>query len=338
MTIASEITRLQNDKAAICAAIENKWVTVGNVSLDSYAACIDDIKAWWGAHLADIRMIGGGWGWWWGAWQYWWWGGWWGGAVCYCKHWFWDWMCIEQIGSWWAWGGICISGCNWWCTTLSNCPNWCYPSYLVAYWGGGWGTLEKDGCCGWWWGWGAGSQSNKCGGVSLWKQGGKWWNTGTWYWAAWWAWWWADCGCGGEGCNSNGNTWGAWGNGVCLCSFGVNKWFAGWWWGGACSWGSYWAWGAWWWGKWWWQGSAPTAWSCCGAWWWGGGRCVREWCAWAAWIVFIRYAVDWSYWFTCATWWQSCYQVCAPIYDGSATCACYCIHEFTSPWYFCVVS
>ena len=51
MTIASEITRLQNDKAAICTAIENKWVTVGNVTLDDYASCIDAtcllLYCWW---------------------------------------------------------------------------------------------------------------------------------------------------------------------------------------------------------------------------------------------------------------------------------------------------
>lgn len=44
MTIASEITRLQNDKAAICAAIEDKGVTVGNASLDDYAACVAAIS------------------------------------------------------------------------------------------------------------------------------------------------------------------------------------------------------------------------------------------------------------------------------------------------------
>ena len=44
MTIASEITRLQNDKAAICTAIENKGVTVGAVTLDDYACCIDAIE------------------------------------------------------------------------------------------------------------------------------------------------------------------------------------------------------------------------------------------------------------------------------------------------------
>lgn len=44
MTIASEITRLQNDKAAICTAIENKGVTVGAVTLDDYASCIDAIQ------------------------------------------------------------------------------------------------------------------------------------------------------------------------------------------------------------------------------------------------------------------------------------------------------
>lgn len=55
MTIASEITRLQNDKAAICTAIENKGVTVGNVTFDDYAACIDAIQS--GSMVGYVDML-----------------------------------------------------------------------------------------------------------------------------------------------------------------------------------------------------------------------------------------------------------------------------------------
>lgn len=55
MTIASEITRLQNDKAAICTAIENKGVTVGNITLDDYACCIDAIQS--GSMVGFVDML-----------------------------------------------------------------------------------------------------------------------------------------------------------------------------------------------------------------------------------------------------------------------------------------
>lgn len=45
MSVASEIARLQNAKASIKTAIENKGVTVGDIKLDAYSAKIDEISA-----------------------------------------------------------------------------------------------------------------------------------------------------------------------------------------------------------------------------------------------------------------------------------------------------
>ena len=44
MSISSEITRLQNAKASIKTSIENKGVTVGDGTLDTYASKIDAIE------------------------------------------------------------------------------------------------------------------------------------------------------------------------------------------------------------------------------------------------------------------------------------------------------
>ena len=44
MSISSEITRLQNAKASIKTSIENKGVTVGDGTLDTYASKIDEIE------------------------------------------------------------------------------------------------------------------------------------------------------------------------------------------------------------------------------------------------------------------------------------------------------
>lgn len=44
MSVASEIARLQNAKANIKTAIENKGVTVGDIKLDAYSAKIDEIS------------------------------------------------------------------------------------------------------------------------------------------------------------------------------------------------------------------------------------------------------------------------------------------------------
>ncbi len=45
MSIATEIERLQNAKASIKASIENKGVTVGDGTLDTYASKIDEISS-----------------------------------------------------------------------------------------------------------------------------------------------------------------------------------------------------------------------------------------------------------------------------------------------------
>ena len=44
MSIASEITRIQNAKASIKTSIENKGVTVGDGTLDTYANKINAIE------------------------------------------------------------------------------------------------------------------------------------------------------------------------------------------------------------------------------------------------------------------------------------------------------
>lgn len=44
MSVASEITRLQNAKASIKTSIENKGVTVGDGTIDTYASKIDEIS------------------------------------------------------------------------------------------------------------------------------------------------------------------------------------------------------------------------------------------------------------------------------------------------------
>ena len=44
MSIASEITRLQNAKSDIKASIENKGVTVGDGTIDTYASKINEIS------------------------------------------------------------------------------------------------------------------------------------------------------------------------------------------------------------------------------------------------------------------------------------------------------
>ena len=44
MSVASEITRIQNAKASIKTSIENKGVTVGDGTLDTYASKIDEIE------------------------------------------------------------------------------------------------------------------------------------------------------------------------------------------------------------------------------------------------------------------------------------------------------
>lgn len=242
MTIASEITRLQNDKAAICTAIENKWVTVWNVTLDDYASCIDAIEqggGWWISVEALIVGWGGAgcscwWGWWagwvihnksmsiwkatgvvvWAAWcnsSLWnevaYWGGKWN---------FWVWC---NWWSWWWWGH-CY--CKWWCWTIFQWTSW---------WG--WGFYS-------WWGWGW-IASSWC----PWDWSCYWWNWWIWYvsdiswteecYAWWWGWWWWKAGW-------SWSYWGwDWGGCKAWCP-ATTCW--SWWWGGrpSCAW---WAWACW---------------------------------------------------------------------------------------------
>ena len=207
MTIASEITRLQNDKAAMCAAIEAKWVTVGGANFDDYAACIAAIpQGMIGVKKFDYIVVwgGGGWGNWWGWW----------GAVCVweiftgC-----DTFCAT-IGNWWGnnagWGASSlwtIQANGWWAggTPWGTSGSWCWGGGNMswAYWGG-WGAS---------WNW--------CGPTSW--HWGAWWTWICWYWwGGWWgaSWtWWA----GTDGW-WNGASW-TWQNGFPA----VNCW---WGWGG----------------------------------------------------------------------------------------------------------
>jgi hypothetical protein len=259
MTIASEITRLQNDKAAICTAIENKWVTVWAVTLDDYASCIDAIEQGWGGEwteyiVAEYLIV---WGWWGGGatWnvsschRWWWWGGAWG---LICGKWtIWSWWVII----WVKWCGGCKltapyslhwqSGCATIFTWNFDCNN-----IKIAHgWGGGWSNLTQDSwylwtywCpwgSGWWWawlqlGWG------QWGAVCVWE----------------WNWWGGVC---ASSVSCNCRWWGAWwwgairpwcSTGMCLCgskwwewlvsniswSNQCYAWWGGWWWAGSCNW------------------------------------------------------------------------------------------------------
>lgn len=57
MSIVSEITRLQNAKSAIKTAIENKGVTVGNGTLDTYADKINDIQTGGGSSVVVRKDV-----------------------------------------------------------------------------------------------------------------------------------------------------------------------------------------------------------------------------------------------------------------------------------------
>ena len=335
MTIASEITRLQNDKACICAAIENKGVTVWSVSLDCYASCIDAIptSSWWS--YIDILVV------WWGA--AWWstgatlssaWGGWGWGAVIETK------FMVEVWCSYcakvWAWGvPICYASncCTW--------NQWCSSSFwnIVAIW---WGAGGQDFCgsanyawwlpnrwCNWAWGGGATYRNTCCMSIS-------------WYWLAWWK--------GGTGASCR-SWWGGWAGGDGSAWWGLSNanwwiWISsdiswetqryGWWggWGSKCASATYighgmcWGWDGWCCCNWCqpWCNATYYGWGGWGAW---QGNCAGyyTWWRWCQWIVIVRYANDGSYWINSATGWNTCYE-----------CNWYCIHCFTSDWTFTIVS
>lgn len=295
MTIASEITRLQNDKAAICTAIENKWVTVWAVTLDDYASCIDAIEQGWGGSQAELLLVWWGWSWGW----YYWWGGWaWGViysqkvAVSWINH-----FCIWQ---WWTHYACKADGTNW----GSSYFNWLEA---IGWWG--WWTIAavyqySKWCNGWSWGWAAmRGSANYCWDCYVWWWGCPAQGTHGWdscinvctssYCSTWW-WWWA---------------WGTWGSPFTTCPAYWHWWkwinvnicwtsaqYA-WWWGGVGWYGCYWGWNGW--------TTAPT--SATTPWSWGGGwvwtniaSCAWNW---KAWIWIIRYHKDGSDWITCAIGW-----------------------------------
>ena len=277
MTIASEITRLQNDKAAMCTAIENKWVTVGNVTFDDYAACIDAIPSWWWFFGFNYLVV---WGWaswealscnngWWGWWQVfcgrdfftsdyitidvWCWGKWW--ISNYPSYWWWD-----TVMCYWD---ICV--CSHW---------WCWASWQTWWSSGSW--------CGWWWwslscawGWGWWAVGN--GWTYSWTKGWSWWLGITYcgmdFW--WWGWWgslsWGSCAgdwCCGWGAGNSDATWCWW----------------GWGWSNSLVWGYGWNW-------WWWVVliSYPTDWS-------WGVSCWCWWCVSQCWDYTIHcFTTDWEF-------------------------------------------
>ena len=289
MTIASEISRLQWAKADIKTAIENKWVTVWNITLDGYASCIDSIST--GEVVYKVNVLAVWWGGWWANWSdywmWWWGGGWW--VMCYNDISLQPQSCVII----WLWGGQTTS---WWSTCICD---GCWVKLVAIWWI--------------WWHLGSSNRWN----ISSWA----WWSS--WNWKRWWdtsfngssyswSWWWGWASA--NWCNGwcwTGGAWGAW-----------LYWF--WWW-----WGWWWYRSAWGWGAWWgWSWGCRKPWcnaTACWWWWWGGG-CYCWWWCWCGWVMDICYKIDWSWWFTSATWWNCCF-----------TCDWYCVHRFTSNGTFTIV-
>ena len=123
----------------------------------------------------------------------------------------------------------------------------------------------------------------------------------------WWGWWWASW------------NW---------CSAYASWSSAVWWnWWAWLYWYGWWGWGTWnaWDGSatdWWWAGwyAATNYWW---GWWWTHWSQCPYWYPWCQWMVEICYKIDWSCWYSKATWWQCCY-----------ICNWYCVHRFTSGWTF----
>lgn len=118
MTIASEISRLQEAKSCIKASIEGKWVTVWqNLKLDQYPACIDAIKwpdysgwtmAYWLKATRSLNWTRSSWLW-----------------VLYDEI-DDDWIMVSLLyNDWW----LVSSNCDVrWMDVLIKCP-WCNPSW-----------------------------------------------------------------------------------------------------------------------------------------------------------------------------------------------------------------
>ena len=308
MTVASEIERLQCAKADICTAIENKGVTVWNITLDEYACCIDSISAGWWQYV-DALIVWG-----WGGWNgssgatfmWWGWGGWW---VIMWNH-----TAVDKETTVIIWcGGLWVRSTdpnNWWDTCFWSLVakggwagwKWALEWYAWWSWWGGWWICNRTACdvLGWAWTY--------------------WYVTAQWY--SWWSW---------RSCTSNFYSWGggwAWWAGttcgglwIISCISGTAQCYA--WGGGWTGLASAWCpWCYWWW-DWSWQYkcwcSATTYWS-----WWGGSHCCKGW-DWCQGIVIVRYPTDWSYGINSSTGWNCCY-----------TCDGYCIHQFTSDGTFTI--
>lgn len=331
MTIASEITRLQWAKANMKTAIVNKWVSVADsVSLSNYCDCINAIQSW-GLDLLNVAVQS-----WWYAtisyptnWSYWITDAAWGCKYtswdykvhCYTEDWFfiplynsWD-KAIQYLAVWW-WGAWWVKWWGWWWEVLCGVFVSNLSSFNIVVW------CKWCYCCTtWWW--------HSC----IWtKVIAHWWcknNNSVWWMSwSWCAWWWLYGACAAWGGWWASEAWCKWwicGSGTCYCWW---SWWAGkyWYWGWWGWWSSRYRWGAsdgWW--CWWCGFSCPTLPTNC---WWGGGwHCTMVARSnWAGWVVDICYPANWSYWFSCATWWTK--SLC----DGM------CVHRFTSDWTFTIVS
>ena len=268
MTIASEITRLQNDKAAMCAAIEAKGVTVGNVSFDDYAACIDAIPTGWLKEgCVDLLLVGWGGGWYMG------WG--WGWQVLTSSATFCGallitvWCAGKGYGQWWVTG--------WWDTKVCGvtAKGWCGATAIRCGWASWSGCAAWNQSCNYNycprpWGWGAwGNGGNRSG--DTWGNGwvGLCWYGGGWGWGA------------GQTDNRKwGCAYDGWGNGGCSCrnacltAYGCNATNCGWGWG---------------------WGSLPRC------------NLSIKWGNWAGWVVEVCFLADGSCWFSTAVGGSCCY-------------------------------
>lgn len=319
MTIASEISRLQQAKSDIKTAIEGKWVEVGsNVKLDEYAACIWEIQQWateWILPITAPTLTG------------------------VAEHWknclklndpdndscrwtqltCWTkstvvrkvWSSPASIDDWtvvfttttkdqYASTYYVDSWLTNWCTYhyrafadvsvwKPNCSSvvclkptaWATISVmLVWWWGGGWGWCYDNDFCWWWWGWWW--QVVICNSLSIWAQ------TTVVIWAGW-AWW---------RCDKVTNWW----------DTKVGTVIAYWWWHwwkAFSSWSSWWNWWWWWWRGWYWWAWCNYCWwdACNYSSWWGG------WWAWGNWYKSTSQYEPWDWWSWCYTnfSWVYCY-------------------------------
>lgn len=265
---------------------------------------------WWWSGWPAYSTCGWWWGWWWWVWQL-------------IKEWVYDDTFTITVWAWWA------ATTQTWCTIFWN--PWC-PSCIVAC-----DNSTEWVVCGWWpWGWDPLWSWNAS--ISSWCM-----SWGSWWWAVFpsttsyfkiggmnrwcWCWhnWWTTSITSSSSvyaCNWGGGGWAwqQWRPNSCCAWASMWKWWCwlcltwdfwgwllssvgAWWWGGWV--GTCWCWGYCGWGIWW--KAAPW----CNAtyvwgWGWGWGWaswCCYAWWAWCRWEVRIRYPKDWSYWFSCATWW-----------------------------------